>query len=41
MFSEEQTAQEMKAVDSEFNMSLQSDAWRIFMLIQTLSNKDS
>ena len=31
----------MKAVDSEFNMSLQSDGWRKFMLIQTLAHEDS
>lgn len=31
----------MKAVDSEFNMSLQNDAWREFMLLQTLSHEDS
>lgn len=31
----------MKAVDSEYNMSLQSDAWRMFMLQQTLSHEDS
>ena len=31
----------MNAVDSEYNMSLQSDAWRFFMLIQTVSHKES
>ncbi len=31
----------MKAVDSEYNMSLQNDAWREFMLLQTLSHDDS
>jgi insulysin len=31
----------MKAVDSEYNMSLQSDDWRKFMLIQTLSHEES
>jgi secreted Zn-dependent insulinase-like peptidase len=30
---ESQTAREMNAVDSEFNMSQQSDAWRKFMMI--------
>jgi len=37
----EQTDREMNAVDSEFNMSLQNDAWRKFMLMQTLSNPES
>ena len=31
----------MKAVDSEYNMSLQSDAWRMFMLKRTLSHENS
>jgi insulysin len=31
----------MNAVDSEYNMSLQSDAWRHFMLLQTIAHKDS
>lgn len=29
----EQTDREMNAVDSEYNMSLQNDAWRKFMLM--------
>lgn len=37
----EQTDREMNAVDSEFNMSLQNDAWRKFMLQQHLSHPDS
>ena len=33
LFGEDHTDREMNAVDSEFNMSLQSDPWRQFMLI--------
>ena len=40
-FSESGTEREVKAVDSEFNMSLQSDDWHFLNLIQSLSNKDS
>lgn len=31
----------MKAVDSEYNMSLQNDGWRQFMLTQTLADPES
>jgi len=31
----------MKAVDSEYNMSLQNDSWRQFMLLQTLAKCES
>lgn len=40
-FSESSTEQEMKAVDSEYKQSLQSDAWRTFMLFQSNTNKKS
>jgi insulysin len=40
-FGESQAEREMNAVNSEYNMSLQSDDWRFFMLLQTLSHKDS
>ena len=40
-FSESGAAREVKAVDSEFNQSLQSDGWHFFNLCQRLSNKDS
>ncbi len=33
LLKEDSTDREMKAVDSEFNQSLQSDAWRFFNLI--------
>lgn len=41
LLGEDQTEREMKAVDSEYNMSLQSDAWRQFMLMQTLAHDES
>jgi len=41
LLGENQAEREMKAVDSEFNMSQQSDAWRRFMILQTLSHPDS
>mmetsp|Transcript_24151 Transcript_24151/g.37095 ORF Transcript_24151/g.37095 Transcript_24151/m.37095 type:complete len:261 (-) Transcript_24151:1914-2696(-) len=40
-FSKSGTEREMKAVDSEFKMSLQSDGWHFFNLIQSLSNPES
>lgn len=40
-FSESSSEREVKAVDSEFNMSLQSDAWHFFNLTQRVSNAES
>lgn len=40
-FSIDSAEKEVKAVDSEYNMSLQSDAWHFFNLIQSLSAEDS
>ena len=31
----------MNAVDAEYNMSLQSDPWRKFMLLQSISHEES
>ena len=39
--NESSAEKEVKAVDSEYNMSLQSDEWRQFMLTQTLAHEDS
>ena len=39
-FSENSSEREVKAVDSEFNMSLQSDAWHFFNLTQRVSNPE-
>lgn len=33
LLGESQTEREMKAVDSEYNQSLQSDAWKFFSLV--------
>lgn len=41
LMNESSTEREMKAVDSEYNMSLTNDAWRKFNLIQDLAHKDS
>lgn len=41
LLGDSQTEREMNAVDSEFNMSLQNDAWRKFMLLQHLSHTES
>lgn len=41
LLGDSQTEREMNAVDSEFNMGLQSDAWRFFMLIQNASDENS
>ena len=41
LLGESSTEREMKAVDSEFNQSLQSDAWRFFSLLQENSNPES
>lgn len=40
-FSESSADREVKAVDSEFNMSLQSDEWHFFNIVQQLSNPES
>ena len=40
-FSIESADKEVKAVDSEYNMSLQTDAWHYFNLVQHLSEPDS
>lgn len=40
-FSEASAEREVKAVDSEFNQSLQHDGWHYFNLTQRLSNPDS
>ena len=41
LLSESATEREMKAVDSEYNMSLQSDLWRKENLIWNLAYKES
>ena len=41
LLGDSQTEREMKAVDSEYNMSLQNDAWRKFNLIQNIAHEDS
>lgn len=41
LLGESSTEREMKAVDSEYNQSLQSDAWRFFSLMQDNANPDS
>lgn len=41
LLSESCTEREMKAVDSEFNQSLNSDAWRFFSLLQSNMNPES
>ena len=41
LMGESQTDREMNAVDSEFNMSQQSDAWRKFMMQQTIAHEES
>ena len=41
LLGEQQTEREMKAVDSEHNMSLQDDAWRKFSLIQSIAHEES
>lgn len=41
LLGENQTAREMKAVDSEYNMGLQSDYWRFNALQGHLSRKES
>lgn len=41
LFDESSTEREMKAVDSEHNQGLQSDAWRKYELIKTLANEES
>lgn len=41
LLTDEQAEREMNAVDSEFNMSQQSDVWRKFMMLQHLSHPDS
>lgn len=41
LFGESQTEREMKAVDSEFNMSLQNDAWIQFRILQVLAHEES
>jgi insulysin len=40
-FTADSTDREMNAVDSEFNQSLQSDAWKYFHLTQHIANPDS
>ena len=40
-FSESGAEREVKAIDSEFNQSLQSDGWHFFNLTQSISNKES
>jgi insulysin len=40
-FSENSSEREVKAVDSEFNQSLQSDMWHFFNLMMRISNKES
>lgn len=40
-FSESAADREVKAVDSEFNQSLQHDGWHFFNLTQRLSNPES
>ena len=41
LLGENQTEREMKAVDSEYNMSLQNDFFRQLMIKQTMSQQDS
>jgi insulysin len=41
LLGDSQAEREMNAVDSEFNMSQQSDAWRKFMMLQHISHPDS
>lgn len=41
LLGESQTEREMNAVDSEYNMSLQSDYWRKFNLMCDLSHGES
>jgi insulysin len=41
LLKEDAADREMQAVDSEYNMSLQHDAWRQFMLQQSLAHEDS
>lgn len=41
LLGDSQTEREMKAVDSEYNMSLQNDAWRKFNLLQNIAHEDS
>lgn len=41
LLGEAQTEREMKAVDSEWNMSLSNDSWRQFRVMQTLADPDS
>ena len=41
LLKEDSTDREMKAVDSEFNQSLQSDAWRFYGLMLHEANPDS
>lgn len=40
LLNENSAEREMKAVDSEFNQSLQSDAWRFFSLMQENCNPE-
>jgi len=40
LLGESSTEREMKAVDSEYNQSLQSDAWRFFSLMQDNVNPE-
>ena len=41
LLSDSATEREMNAVDSEFNMALQSDVWRKISLIKDVSNNNS
>lgn len=40
-FKQDSTEREMNAVDSEYNQSLQNDAWKFFSLIEAEAIKDS
>ena len=41
LLGDSQTEREMNAVDSEYNMSLQNDAWRKINLLQNLAHEES